>query len=415
MRDASARRGRSFRVGDPGDGSKIDARVSVGLHPTRKQHAVWLVGCTQRHDDEKAACSLRVLNSTSWPVAARACAMAQELPAPSITPDTRQTLCTTQQSPELGDGAAVCSRPPPLRIVKFIARKPLAMCCLSMGVAVLFILVLVIGAIYDFVPVGIDYSIGQLNVKGDEIADRHRAIQAAQKQSSRYGPAEIALRLLPLPPSAPPPPLKPPAAPATPALPPPPTAPPPVEWHYRFRRIGRLQLFVERRGAENASIFDDDELLLAVAALQDAITAAPALGDLCKRSDEKLTGAVESENPDLSTTNCTGFVGPLRVLRAPERQSLARFSNLDIPLLGGGSDDAGSGDDSASVDVQVSAATAATSAATASLAAATLPSSTLGSGGGSSSGSSSGGSSSSSGGSAAGASTSRTSWYAWIR
>ena len=69
VRDASARRGRSFRVGDPGGEMvpKIDARVSVGLHPTRKQHyrsAVWLVGCTQRHDDEKAACSLRVLNST---------------------------------------------------------------------------------------------------------------------------------------------------------------------------------------------------------------------------------------------------------------------------------------------------------------------------------------------------------------
>ena len=86
----------------------------------------------------------------------------------------------------------------PLRVVRFIVHRPRAMLCLSMGSAIAMIVIFVIGIIFRFIPFEIDYSTGQLNVEGDEIADRHRAVEAAQRQSSRYGPGELAMRLLPL-------------------------------------------------------------------------------------------------------------------------------------------------------------------------------------------------------------------------
>ena len=289
----------------------------------------------------------------------------------------------------------------PLRVVKVIVHRPRLMICLSMGGAIAIVLVFALGIIFGFVPFEIDYSTGQLNVEGDEIADRHRAVEAARRQSSRYGQAELTLRLLPSPPSAPPLPVYPPASPGAPTLPPPPAFPPPTESTFRYRGIGRVQLYIERRssssgggsssssgsGCSGCSLLEEGEVLLGVASLQDAMMAAPAMIGLCKRDGSTQTGPLDATYPDSS--NCTGFVGPLSFLRLASPTEVPRYLDVTVPLVAsssssggvGGGGGGGNGADPASGDASPPppsptppSASVATTAASSALGLATLPS-----------------------------------------
>lgn len=289
----------------------------------------------------------------------------------------------------------------PLRVVKVIVHRPRLMICLSMGGAIAIVLVFALGIIFGFVPFEIDYSTGQLNVEGDEIADRHRAVEAARRQSSRYGQAELTLRLLPSPPSAPPLPVYPPASPGAPTLPPPPAFPPPTESTFRYRGIGRVQLYIERRssssgggsssssgsGCSGCSLLEEGEVLLGVASLQDAMMAAPAMIGLCKRDGSTQTGPLDATYPDSS--NCTGFVGPLSFLRLASPTEVPRYLDVTVPLVAsssssggvGGGGGGGNGADPASGDASPPppsptppSASVATTAASSALGLAMLPS-----------------------------------------
>ena len=189
------------------------------------------------------------------------------------------------------------------------------------------------GVILGFLEFGVTYSATELEVDGDEIAERYRALEAAKQQSSSVSPAQLMLhrnsdgrrdrRGLK-------------------------QAEADVQFdsdgsrdrrgleqaaadvRFEWKQVARLALFMEVAGDHPGDLFAGDALVR-LASLEDEFAARPRVANLCRRSGGRF-GDPGSTRPR-SLSNCTGFFGPLHVLRAP-RVHVSRYEDFEI-FVGG--------------------------------------------------------------------------------
>ena len=173
------------------------------------------------------------------------------------------------------------------RFIRLLAHRPGCVCGVSFGIVVILLAVFALGIIQGTIPFEINYSSSELDIDGDEIADRARAFDAAKAQTSVAAPGHLHISV---------------SRRRRRAL---------SAVEYEYRRFGRLYFVVEKTGGSNVSLFDGDALLR-LARLQDELSAFPRLQALCRRSGSHY-GAPNSTRP---AGECVGFLGPLRLLRA---------------------------------------------------------------------------------------------------
>ena len=62
-------------------------------------------------------------------------------------------------------------------IVRQLARRPGCVCACTLGLAFALLGTFAVGVAFKFLPLSVSFSADQLQISGDPIADRHRALR----------------------------------------------------------------------------------------------------------------------------------------------------------------------------------------------------------------------------------------------
>lgn len=200
-----------------------------------------------------------------------------------------------------------------------------------MGITLMCVAIFGVGIIVGYMPANIDFSPDSFTVTGDEVADRHRAVDAAEQRSTSLSPMRLSQQLSesppPSPPSAPSP-----FAPPTPQLPSPPFVPGGYgpgegETLYNFEEQTYLSLYLKLD--ESSELVDglfDVAAATRIKALQDSLFKLPQLASLCEVDSE--FGPINGTRPN---GNCTMPHGVVRLMYS-DQSTMARFQGLNAPI-----------------------------------------------------------------------------------